>query len=266
MNYETILLGRRENVGVIKLNYPQKRNALGSQLIGELIEGLQELDRDPEVYVIVLMSNVPGVFCAGRDLAEGSSTSPSDMVKQREFSDRPAQLWSTLRSLHKVVICAVNGYALAAGCGLAVSCDLVIAAENATFGLPEIHVGLFPGTIAPAMIRNIKSLKKCFELFVTGDRFNAQEAERIGIINRVVPADKVEDAAMELAGKIASKSPTITGIGKEFFYTLLDMEYNRAVSYAKEVISIMAVSEDGIEGQRAFVEKRKPQWKKLTSR
>jgi enoyl-CoA hydratase len=245
MNYETILLGRRENVGVIKLNYPQKRNALGSQLIGELIEGLQELDRDPEVYVIVLMSNVPGVFCAGRDLA---------------------QLWSTLRSLHKVVICAVNGYALAGGCGLAVSCDLVIAAENATFGLPEIHVGLFPGTIAPAMIRNIKSLKKCFELFVTGDRFNAQEAERIGIINRVVPADKVEDAAMELAGKIASKSPTITGIGKEFFYTLLDMEYNRAVSYAKEVISIMAVSEDGIEGQRAFVEKRKPQWKKLTSR
>lgn len=265
MKYKTILLERKEKVGIIKLNYPQRRNALGSQLIGELIEGLQELERDPQIHVIVIMSNVPGVFCAGRDLSESSSTSPSDIVKQREFSDRPAQLWSTLRSLRKVVICAVNGYALAGGCGLAVCCDLVIAAEDATFGLPEINVGLFPTTIGPALIRNIASLKKCFELFLTGDRFNAQEAERMGIINKVVPADKLEDAAMELAGKIASKSPAITRMGKEFFYTILDMEYNRAVRYGRELVSIMAVSEDGIEGQKAFVEKRKPRWKKLTS-
>jgi enoyl-CoA hydratase/carnithine racemase len=265
MKYKTILLERKEKVGIIKLNYAQRRNALGSQLIGELIEGLQELDLDPQMHVVVIMSNVPGVFCAGRDLSEGSSTQASDIVKQREFSDRPAQLWSTLRSLRKVVICAVNGYALAGGCGLAVCCDLVIAAEDATFGLPEINVGLFPATIGPAMIRNIASLKKCFELFLTGDRFSAQEAERIGIINKVMPADKLEEAAMELAGKIASKSPTITQMGKEFFYTILDMEYNRAVRYGRELVSIMAVSEDGVEGRKAFVEKRKPRWKKLTS-
>ena len=265
MNYRTILLERKENIGIIKLNHPQKRNALGSQLISELIEGLQELDRDSEVYVIVLMSNVPGVFCAGRDLSEGSPSRPSDIVKQREFSSKLAQVWSTLGSLRKVVICAVNGYALAGGCGLAVCCDLVVAAEDATFGLPEIHVGLFPTTIGPAMVRNISSLKKCFELFLTGDRLNAQEAERIGIINKVVPADKLKEAAMELAGKIASKSPTITQMGKEFFYTILDMEYGKAVRYGKELISIMALGENGIEGQRAFVEKRKPKWKKLPS-
>ena len=265
MNYRTILLERKENIGIIKLNHPQKRNALGSQLISELIEGLQELDRDSEVYVIVLMSNVPGVFCAGRDLSEGSPSRPSDIVKQREFSSKLAQVWSTLGSLRKVVICAVNGYALAGGCGLPVCCDLVVAAEDATFGLPEIHVGLFPTTIGPAMVRNISSLKKCFELFLTGDRFSAQEAERIGIINKVVPADKLEEAAMELAGKIASKSPSITQMGKEFFYTILDMEYGKAVRYGKELISIMALGENGIEGQRAFVEKRKPKWKKLPS-
>jgi enoyl-CoA hydratase/carnithine racemase len=265
MGYETILLDRKDNIGIIKLNYAQKRNALGSQLISELISGLQGLEGDPEVHVVVLMSNVPGVFCAGRDLSEGSSTEPSDIIRQREFSGRAVQLWSTLRSLRKVVICAVNGYALAAGFGLTVCCDLVIAAENATFGLPEIHVGLFPTTVGPAMVRNIGSLKKCFELFLTGDRFSAEEAERMAIINKVVPADKLEDPALELAGKIASKSPTITGMGKEFFYTMLDMEYSKAMQYGKELLSIMAVSEDGREGQRAFVEKRTPQWRKLTS-
>ena len=263
MNYEMILLERKERIGIIKLNHAEKRNALGSQLTGELIEALRELDDDPGVYVIVIMSNVPGVFCAGRDLSEGSSTSPCDIIRQREFSSRVARLWLTFGSLRKVVICGVNGYALAGGCGLAVCCDLVIAAEDATFGLPEIDVGLFPATIGPAMIRNMKSLKKCFELFVTGDRFSAEEAERMGIINKVVPTDRLEAATMELAMKIASKSPTILQMGKEFFYTMLDMEYSKAVRYAKEMISIMALSEDGIEGQKAFVEKREPRWKSL---
>jgi enoyl-CoA hydratase/carnithine racemase len=263
MNYDRILLERKEKIGIIKLNHARRRNALGSQLIGELIEALRQLDHDPGVYVIVIMSNVPGVFCAGRDLSKGYSTSPSDLLKQREFSSRVGRLWLTLGSLRKVVICGVNGYALAGGCGLAVCCDLVIAADDATFGLPEIDVGLFPATIGPAMIRNIKSLKKCFELFVTGDRFSAEEAERMGIINKVVPADRLEVATMELAMKIASKSPTILQMGKEFFYTMLDMEYAKAVRYAKDLISVMALSEDGIEGQKAFVEKRQPQWKNL---
>jgi len=263
VSYETILLERKENIGIIKLNHARKRNALGSKIITELIRALQELDNDNQVYVIVLMSNVPGVFCAGRDLSESSITS-SNIVKQREFSEGPARLWLTLGSLQKVTICAVNGYALAGGCGLAICCDLVIAAEDAVFGLPEINVGLFPVTIGPAMIRNIGSLKKCFELFVTGDNFSAEEAEKMGLVNKVVPASKLEDITIELAEKISSKSPTILKMGKTFFYTMLDIEYSKAVKYATEVISIMALSEDGIEGHKAFVEKRSPQWKKLT--
>jgi len=260
MSYETILVERKGTIGIIKLNRPQQRNALGAQLIADVINALHGFDDDPEVHVIVIMSNLPRVFCAGRDLSEGSVT---DIIKQREVSSGPAKLWMTLRSVKKLVIAAVNGYALAGGTGLAVCCDLVIAAEDAVFGLLEVNVGLFPMTIAPAMVRNVSSLKKCLELFVTGDRFGAQEAESIGLVNKVVPPDKLEEAALELAQKIATKSPTTLQIGKQFFYNMLDMEYTQAVKYATEMISIIAVSEDGMEGQRAFLEKREPEWRKL---
>lgn len=258
MSYETILIERRENIGIIKLNSPQNRNALGAQLIGELIKALHEFDDNPEVHVIVLMSNLPRVFCAGRDLTGYTVT---DIIEQRKSSGGATQLWLTLRSLKKIVVAAINGYALAGGTGMAVGCDLVVAAEDAVFGLPEINVGLFPMTIAPNMIRNITSLKKCFELFVTGERFTAQEAAGLGLVNKVVPPEKLEATALELAQKIASKSPTILQIGKQFFYNMLDMEYNQAIKYSTEMISILAVSEDGQEGQRAFIEKREPRWK-----
>lgn len=260
MDYETILVERRDTIGIVKLNRPENRNALGAQLIEELIKALHDFNDNPEVHVIVLMSNLPRVFCAGRDLAEYTAT---DIIEQRKTSGRATQLWLILRSLKKIVIAAVNGYALAGGTGLAVCCDLVVAAEDAVFGLPEINVGLFPMTIAPNMIRNITSLKKCFELFVTGERFTAQEAAGLGLVNKVVPPEKLETVAMELAQKIASKSPTILQIGKQFFYNILDMEYNQAIKYSTEMISILAVSEDGLEGQRAFIEKRQPHWKQL---
>ena len=263
MNYETILVERRENIGIIKLNRPRQRNALSAQLIDDILKALHELDDDPQVHVIVMTSNVPGVFCAGRDLAEGSATLAADIIKQREISSKPPQLWLTIQSLRKVVIGAVSGHALGGGCGLAACCDLVIAAEDAIFGLTEIHVGLWPMTITQAMKRNIFSLKKCFELFLTGDRFNAQEAEKKGLVNKVVPPDKLEESIMELAHKIASKSPTTVQIGKKSFYTMLDMNYTEALDYATEMLSILAVTDDGREGPIAFLEKRTPQWKSL---
>ena len=263
MGYETILVERKEQIGVIKLNRPERRNALGSQLLKDLIGALHELDEDPEVHIIVLTSNVPGVFCAGRDLAEGSSDTATDIMNQREVSSKPAELWLTFRSLKKVVISAVSGYALAGGTGLAACCDIAIAAEDAVFGLPEINVGLWPMTIAPALMRMVPTIKKCFEIFLTGDRLSAQEAERLGLVNMVVPSDKLEETVMEFARKLASKSQKTLQVGKKSFYTMLDMEYTKAMEYAVEMISALAISEDGIEGQKAFVEKRKPKWAKL---
>ena len=264
MSYETILMERRESIGVIKLNRPEQRNALNAQLIADVTKALNDFDADSEAHVIVIMSNLPKVFCAGRDLAEFSSEMAADVIKQRETTSNLSQLWLTLRSLKKVVIAAVNGYALAGGTGLAIACDLVIAAEDAVFGCPEVNVGLFPMTIAPAIVRNVASLKKCLEFFLTGDRLSAQEAESMGLVNRVVPQDELEKSAMELARKIACKSPTVIGIGKQFFYNILDMEYTQATKYATEMITILGVSEDGKEGQQAFLEKRKPKWKKPT--
>jgi enoyl-CoA hydratase/carnithine racemase len=185
-------------------------------------------------------------------------------MSQREISSKPAQLWLTLTSLKKVVISAVNGYALAGGTGLASCCDVTIAADDAVFGLPEINVGLWPMTIAPAMMRMVPSIKKCLEIFLTGDRLSAQEAEGLGLVNRVVPADKLEETVMEFARKLASKSPKTMQAGKKSFYTMLDMEYGTAMEYAIEMISALAISEDGREGQKAFVEKRKPKWAKLS--
>jgi len=247
----------QDNIGIVRLNHPATRNALGSKMIGELIEALHELEQNPTVNIIVLLSGLPKVFSAGRDLSEGSI---DDIIDQRKFCSQATNLWGTLHALKKVTIAGLNGYVLAGGCGIAVCCDLALATEDAVFGLPEINVGLFPVTIAPAIMRNTGLAKKCFQLFVTGDKFSAAEAEELGIINQVVPADKLEEKVLELARSIASKSPTIIEMGRNFFYAMREMEYTNALKYAHEVITIMAASHDGIEGQNAFMEKRKPQW------
>ncbi len=264
MSYETILVERRDAIGIIKLNRPEKRNAMNAQLIDDVVKALNEFDADPEVHVIVIMSTHPKVFCAGRDLAEGSSETATDIIKQREISSGPPRLFLAIRSLKKAVIAGVNGYALAGGTGLAVWCDLTVAAEDAIFGFPETNVGLFPSVVVPVLGYNTASVKKCLELILTGDRISAHEAERLGLVNKVVPPDRLEEATVELAQKIASKSPATTQVAKKTFYNMLNMEYTQAAKYGAEITAMLAVSEDGMEGQRTFLEKRQPRWKKLT--
>ncbi len=264
MSYETILVERRDAVGIIKLNRPEKRNALNAQLIDDVVTALHKFDADPEVQVIVIMSTHPKVFCAGRDLDEGSPGMATDIIKQREISSGPPRLFLAIRSLKKVVIAGVNGYALAGGTGLAVWCDLTVAAEDAIFGFPETNVGLFPSVVVPVLGYNTASVKKCLELILTGDRISAHEAERLGLVNKVVPPDRLEEATIELAQNIAGKSPATTQVAKKTFYNMLNMEYTQAAKYGAEITAMLAVSEDGMEGQRAFLEKRQPQWEKLT--
>ena len=235
---------------------------MSSGLIADVIAGLEELDSDPGVNVIIIMSNIPRVFCAGRDLEEGSSAKTDDIFYQLQFAQATAGLWLKMQSVKKVIIGAVHGFALAAGTGIAACCDIVVAADNAVFGLPEINVGLWPGTVGPIMARIATHVKRYFELCVTGDRFSAAEARELGLVNRVVAPDKLEEEAVALAQKIASKSPTTLQIGKRAFYDFMDIEYTKGVDYSANLTAIIANTHDGKEGQKAFKEKRQPQWQK----
>lgn len=263
MSYKTVLVERADGVGIIRLNRPEKRNALNAELIDETVSALQDFDADAEVNAIVLLSTHPRVFCAGRDLQEGSSDEATDIIRQREVSSGPARLFLAIRSAKKVVIAGVNGFALAGGTGLAVWCDLAVAAEDAVFGLPEANVGLYPSVVVPVLGYSTASVKKCLELVLTGDRISAREAEGLGLVNKVVPAEKLEEATLELARKVASKSPATLQVAKKTFYNMLNMETTQATKYGVEITSLLAVSADGMEGQRAFLEKREPRWRKL---
>ncbi len=259
---ETILVEKQKAVGILRLNRPEKRNAINALLVDEAIQALQDFDDDPGVNVVVILSTHPRVFCAGRDLDEGSVETATDIIRQREISARPPRLFLAIRSLKKVVVAGVNGFALAGGLGLAAWCDLVVAAEDAVFGLPEINVGLFPSTVLPALGLTTASVKKCLELILTGERISASEAEKLGIVNSVVPSDRLEEATLELAKKLASKSPATLQVAKKTFYNMLNMEPAQATRYGVEITGLLAVSADGIEGQRAFLEKREPRWQK----
>lgn len=263
MAFDTILVEKQGQVGILRLNRPEKRNALSAQLVAEIIQALSAFDKDFGVNVITILSTHPKVFCAGRDMDEGSGKSALDIVKQREISERPARLFLAIRNLKKVVIAGVNGFALAGGMGLATWCDLVIASEEAVFGLPEINVGLFPSVVLASMGFCTSSTKKVLEMILTGDRISANQAEKLGLVNFVVPSVKLEEETLLLAHNLARKSPTTLQIAKKTFYNMLDMEPAQAVKYGIEVTSLLAVSHDGIEGQRSFLEKRQAKWQSL---
>jgi len=260
---KTIIVEKQNSLGIIRLNHPEKRNAMSLVLVDEVVQGLQDFDRDPEVNTVVILSTHPKVFCAGRDLDEGSTRDAMDITRQRELSELPPRLFLAIRTTKKIVIAGVNGFALAGGLGLAAWCDLVVAAENAVFGLPEINVGLFPSVVLPALGFNTASVKKCLEMILTGERITAIEAEKLGLINVVVPPDRLEQSTLELAHKIAAKSPATLQVAKKTFYNMLNMEPVQATKYGVEVTSLLAVSHDGMEGQRAFLEKRGPRWQQL---
>jgi enoyl-CoA hydratase/carnithine racemase len=263
MTPETILVEKQGAVGILRLNHPEKRNAMSARLVEEMVQALADFDSDRAVNVVVILSTHPRVFCAGRDLDEGSAGEATDIIRQREISARPPRLFLAIRSLKKVVIAGVNGFALAGGMGLAAWCDLVIAGEKAVFGLPEINVGLYPSTVLPTMGLATASAKKCLEMILTGERIDAAEAEKLGIVNRVVPSEELETATLELAKSLAARSSSTLQVAKKTFYNMLDMTPDQATRYGIEITALLAVSADGIEGQRAFLEKREPRWQGL---
>lgn len=248
---------RDGHIGRITLNRPEKRNAINWELTTELNESLGLAKADDEVRVVVVTGAGPS-FCAGIDLAffrGKTSLQFHDFIRAFYLEMTHLQ-----QNLGKPSIAAVNGPALAAGCSIAFSCDLIIASDRAIFGYPEIIRGLMPAMhliLLPRLVGKYKAFELCF----TGEPIPAREALEWGMINKVVPHEKLGKAVDEMAAKLASLSPLAVRYNKEAFYRGMDVEFKKAIADAAEVLSVLVSSEDTYEGLSAFVEKRPPVWK-----
>jgi enoyl-CoA hydratase/carnithine racemase len=245
------------HVARITIDREARRNALSWTVMTELRGGLALAKADADVRVVVLTGAGDKAFCAGADLtgmAEGAG-----FAQLHDDRGELARLFRDLWELGKPTIARVRGYALAGGFGLALACDLVIAADDAQFGTPEIDVGLWPYMITVPLCRSMPP-KKVLELMMTGRRVGAVEAERIGFVNRVVPVDELDAAVDELAATLASKSPAIMKLGRDSFHAVWDQAAEDALRLLHPLLTITTQTEDSAEGLRAFAEKRPPEW------
>ena len=258
MIYETLLTSCADGVARIVLNRPEVRNALSRTLIDELAAALAAYEADPAARVVVLSGAGDKAFCAGADL-KGVRDRGTTLQARESFSGL-AKILETLPQMRTPVIAQVHGYALAGGCGLAVGCDLVIASEDATFGLPEIKIGLLP-LIVSAPILRAAGRKRGLLMILSGEPVSAHEALEMGLVSRVVPRARLAAETDALAATLAAFSPTAIGLMKEAAATTQDMEYGKALHYLRELLVLVGLSDDAKEGIAAFFEKRPPQWK-----
>ena len=247
-----------DGIARLALNRPERRNALSWSLVAELRGALAAAKADPDVRVVVLTGTGEKAFCAGADLG-GMAGSSTSFLELHEGRGGLAELFLDLYALGKPTIARVFGYALAGGMGLALACDLVVAADDVQFGTPEIDVGLWPYMITVPLMRSMPP-KKALELMLTGRRVDAAEADRLGFVTRVVPVAELDAAVDELAATLASKSPAILKLGRDSFYEVWDRDAADALSHLHPLLTLTTLTEDAQEGLAAFAEKRPPHW------
>jgi enoyl-CoA hydratase/carnithine racemase len=255
MDRPLVLCAVEDGIAFLTLNHPEKRNALSRAMLSALKEQLDRVAADERARVVVLRALGP-VFSSGHDLRElvGGSRDEYEAV----FA-LCTEVMETIRRLPKPVIAQVQGVATAAGSQLAATCDLVVASEDATFATPGVKIGLFCMTPAVALCRAVGT-KKAMEMLLTGAPVGAREAERAGLVNRVVPADRLAEETRQLARQILTASRYTVGLGKRAFYEQLPLDHTGAYAVAQRVMVENALARDAQEGMRAFLEKRAPRW------
>ncbi len=259
MSYETLRYEVDDGgVATIALDQPDTRNALSDQLLGELIAALEAARDDPDVRCVVLTSTHDRVFSAGANLGGFAADVP--LVHKHFGTEKFPRLFRLLAELGKPSICAAGGHVLAGALGIALACDLIIAREGVRFGTPEINVGVFPFMIMALIYRNVPR-KAANELLLLGEQISAEEAARIGIVNRVVPADEFDAVVREWALKLAAKSPVMMRLGKDAMFRQQDMALADALDFLRSQLTIAFSTEDIQEGVKAFFEKREPEWR-----
>lgn len=250
-------------VAHITLNRPERRNPIGPTTVGELLHALQRAKDDPAVRVVVL-TGAGKVFSAGGDLSQMSGGGTP--LQAAESENRLAGTYVDLnlmlagRGIGKPTIAKVNGHAMAGGLGLVVACDLAIAADDAQFATPEINVGLWPMMIMSTIFRNVPR-KKAMELLLTGDRIDAATAEKLGLITRAVPRERLDAEVQALCDKIVSKSPLVMQMGLDAYHYMQDLDLEPALRHLEGELGRVLGTEDAAEGLMAFLQKRPAQWK-----
>ncbi|MFT4622815.1 MAG: enoyl-CoA hydratase/carnithine racemase [Myxococcota bacterium] len=243
-------------VAVVEMNRPERRNALAGALVEALASTLGAAAEDDAVNAIVLTGRGT-VFCAGGDLAEGLAG--DGFVASHDQRGQYADLLALIPRLRVPVVAAVNGDALGGGLGLAAACDVVVADARARLGTPEVRVGLFPWIILAVLQRDVPR-KPLMELVLTGGRWSAEEAQQLGLVNRVAEEGTAVDTAVALATVIAARSPAVIAWGKAAFYRISDQGYDDALAYMHAQLSLNLLTEDAMEGVAAFLQKREPRW------
>lgn len=255
MTYEYIIARQEGRVGIIQLNRPKALNALNVPLIAELVTELKRMDDDESIGAVILTGN-ERAFAAGADIKEMAEASAIYMLSRNQF-----KAWEEITRFSKPLIAAVSGFALGGGCELMMHCDMVIASESAQFGQPEINLGIMPGAGGTQRLTKAIGKVKAMELIMTGDMITADEALKLGLINRVVPVESYMEEAIQLAARIADKAPIALKMIKEAVNKAVDVPLQEGLDFERKSFYLLFASEDQKEGMKAFVEKRKADFK-----
>ena len=255
MDFENVIVEKDGAIGVVTLNRPQALNALSYGLVKDLSLAMQDLDDDPEVRVIIVTGGEK-VFAAGADIKEMAERGPFDERIHERLAYR-----DKINRISKPVIAAVNGFALGGGCELAMSCDIIVASENARFGQPEVNLGIIPGSGGTQRLTHVLGKHRAMELILTGDMLNAADAERLGLVNRVVPVELCLEEAKNIARKVAAKPQLALKAAKEAVLKSANSGLDEGLEFERKSFYLLFASEDRSEGMKAFLEKRKAEFK-----
>ncbi|MGB2868231.1 MAG: enoyl-CoA hydratase-related protein [Bacteroidota bacterium] len=250
-----LLLTKEPGFAIVQFNRPEVLNALNMQLMTELVDALESLDKDDSVRCIILTGNEKA-FAAGADIKEMADASATEMLIRDQFAR-----WDRIRKIKKPIIAAVSGFALGGGCELMMSCDIVIASETAKIGQPEINIGVMPGAGGTQRLTRAVGKVKAMEMVLTGKTISAEEALRWGLINKVVPVESFLQEAKDLARQIAEKPPVAVRLAKEAVLKSFDTTMEGGLEFERKNFYLLFASEDQKEGMKAFIEKRKAEWK-----
>ena len=253
MAFENIILEKEEGIATLTFNRPDAMNALNIQTRAEFQQAVEDLEADDDIKVVIL-TGAGRSFVAGSDIKEMKQTTPYGAHNIK-------RLGQIVENMTKPVIAAVNGFCLGGGCEIAMGCDIIIASEKAKFGQPEINLGIIPGGGGTQRLQRLVGGCRAKELILTGDIIRAEEADRIGLVNRVVPVDDLMSTVKEIAGKIASKSPAAVKLAKAAINRGMQTNLESGLAYEYELYSLSLTLEDKVEGVEAFIEKRTPQFK-----